>query len=415
MKIVDVICSKGKGGFFYDDQMAIRHGAKHDGFMYAGEPETPGFRAIRQASESISVMLVLEDGQIACGDCVAVQYSGSGGRDPLLSADVYIPYIERVIVPRLIGREMTSFRELAEEFDTMKDPETGKAVHTAIRYGLTGALLDAVARSKRKLMAEVIAEEYGTTVSDRLIPIYAQSGDDRYDNVDKMLMKRVDVLPHGLINNVEEKFGAKGEILLDYIRWITDRIEMLGIDDSYNPIFHFDTYGTPGLAFGETAYREIADFMEQASEIVGGRRIRFEFPIDGGSKQKTIKHVSELTKEIRRRNLNVDIVNDEWCNTFEDIKEFIAAEAGTVIHIKTPDLGGINNAIEAALYCREHGFGAFMGGSCTETEVSGWIAAHMAMATDPIQTIARPGMGVDEGFMICYNEMQRILAQKKQN
>jgi len=32
------------------------------------------------------------------------------------------------------------------------------------------------------------------------------------------------------------------------------------------------------------------------------------------------------------------------------------------------------------------------------------------MATQPVQILAKPGMGVDEGYMIVYNEMQRILA-----
>ena len=32
------------------------------------------------------------------------------------------------------------------------------------------------------------------------------------------------------------------------------------------------------------------------------------------------------------------------------------------------------------------------------------------MATQPDQILAKPGMGVDEGYMIVYNEMQRVLA-----
>ena len=39
-------------------------------------------------------------------------------------------------------------------------------------------------------MAEVVAEEYGTKVSEEMIPIFTQSGDDRYLNADKMIMKR---------------------------------------------------------------------------------------------------------------------------------------------------------------------------------------------------------------------------------
>ena len=73
MKIVDVVCSAGRTGFYFDDQRAIKAGAGHDGIFYVGQPVTEGFSAVRQAGESISVMLVLEGGQIATGDCVAAQ------------------------------------------------------------------------------------------------------------------------------------------------------------------------------------------------------------------------------------------------------------------------------------------------------------------------------------------------------
>lgn len=63
MKIVNVVCAPGRTGFFFDDQKAIKSGAKSDGAAYIGQPVTSGFKSIRQAGESISVMLVLEDGQ----------------------------------------------------------------------------------------------------------------------------------------------------------------------------------------------------------------------------------------------------------------------------------------------------------------------------------------------------------------
>lgn len=95
MKIVDVVCAEGKTGFYFDDQKAIKMGAGHDGFFYTGKPVTEGFTSIRQAGEAISVMFVLEDGQVAYGDCAAVQYSGAGGRDPLFLAKDFIPVIEK--------------------------------------------------------------------------------------------------------------------------------------------------------------------------------------------------------------------------------------------------------------------------------------------------------------------------------
>jgi methylaspartate ammonia-lyase len=102
MKIVKVVCAPGRTGFYFDDQMAIKQGAKMDGFFYDGAPETSGFTAIRQAGESISIMLVLENGSIAWGDCAAVQYSGAGGRDPLFLAEDFIPVIMRDIQEALL-------------------------------------------------------------------------------------------------------------------------------------------------------------------------------------------------------------------------------------------------------------------------------------------------------------------------
>jgi methylaspartate ammonia-lyase len=106
----------------------------------------------------------------------------------------------------------------------------------------------------------------------------------------------------------------------------------------------------------------------------------------------------------------VEIVADEWCNTLEDIKYFADNKAGHMVQIKTPDLGGINNTIEAVLYCKAKGIGAYQGGTCNETDRSAQVCVHCAMATRPDQILAKPGMGVDEGYMIVYNEMQRILA-----
>ena len=64
MKIVDVICSAGRTGFYFDDQRAIKQGADHDGVFYIGNTVTPGFTSIRMPGESISVQILLEDGQV---------------------------------------------------------------------------------------------------------------------------------------------------------------------------------------------------------------------------------------------------------------------------------------------------------------------------------------------------------------
>lgn len=409
MKIIDVVCSAGRTGFYFDDQRAIKQGAGHDGMFYTGAPVTDGFRSVRQAGESISVMLILEDGQIAWGDCAAVQYSGAGGRDPLFLAEDFIPVIDQYIKPQLVGKEANDFRGLCAMMEAIT--VEGKRLHTAIRYGVSQALLDAVAKATGRMMCEVVADEYGCTVSDKAIDIFTQSGDDRYMNADKMIIKGAQVLPHALINNIDEKLGRKGEKLAEYVAWLRDRILAMRHDESYLPVFHIDVYGTIGAAFGNNNYEAMADYIEELGKIAKPFHLRIEGPMDCDCDRETqMTALAGLTAELDKRGCDVELVADEWCNTLEDIKLFADHKAGHMVQIKTPDLGGINNTIEAVLYCKERGVGAYQGGTCNETDRSAQVCVHCAMATQPVQILAKPGMGVDEGYMIVYNEMNRILA-----
>ena len=408
MKISKVICAPGRTGFYFDDQAAIKAGAAHDGAMYEGEPMTPGFTGVRQAGEAISVMLVLEDGQIAWGDCAAVQYSGAGGRDPLFLAENFIPLIEGEVAKHLVGRELDSFRGLAEEIDHME--ADGKRLHTAIRYGVSQAILDAVAKAKKLNMCDVVADEYGLDVSLEPLKIFTQSGDDRYTNADKMIMKAADVLPHGLFNHVEEKLGQKGEKLLEYIKWLRDRISTKAPHPGYKPVLHIDVYGTIGMVFGNSSYRAMADYLKTLEEAARPYHLRIEGPMDSGSREAQMKDLAGLTALLDQEGIDVELVADEWCNTLEDVIYFADNKAGHMIQIKTPDLGSVHNTVEAVIYCKQKGVSAYQGGTCNETNRSAEVCVQCAMASQPEQILAKPGMGVDEGFMICNNEMRRVLA-----
>jgi methylaspartate ammonia-lyase len=408
MRIVDVVLSKSYTGFFFDDQKAIKNGAVNDGFFYVGKPMIDGFSNIRQRGEAISIQLILENGEIGLGDCAAVQYSGTGGRDPLFLADDYIPFIEKHLVPKLIGLETSRFRVLAEEFDNLE--VNGKRLHTAIRYGLTQAFLSATGKTLKLTMAEVIRKEYNIDdLEFTEVAIFTQSGDDRYLNVDKMIIKEADVLPHALINNVETKLGRQGEILKDYVNWLRNRIIRHRSREDYNPIMHIDVYGTIGIAFNNDL-EKIVDYLLVLEQTAQPFKIRIEGPIDGGNKKDTIEYLKKLTSMLDERNSSLEIVADEWCNTLEDIIDFADHRAGHMLQIKTPDLGGVNNICEAIIYCNQAGIGSYCGGTCNETNISAEVSTNIAIACKANQCLAKPGMGVDAGYMIVKNEMNRVLA-----
>lgn len=406
MEIVDIILSKGLTGYYLDDKHAIQKGATLDGNYYFGETVTAGFKTIRQPGESVSFMMVLDDGQISCGDCATGQYSGIGGRDAPFFADDLIRFIEANIKPRLIGMQIETFRSASREIENMKID--GEGLHSGVRYGITQSILDAVAKKNRLTMAEIICLEYNTTPSNTIPPIFIQTGDDRYIGTDKGIMKGAEVLPHALIKNVEDEVGAQGDKLLEYAKWIKERIIKIGAKD-YRPRIHLDLYGTIGKIFNKDV-EKVVNYLEKLENAIMPYPLQVEMPIDMGSKDETVIAFTQIKKAFREKGINIKLVVDEWANTLEEIKEWADNGATDIIQIKTIDVGGVDRIIEAILYCNKKGIGSYLGGTCNETDVSARVCANVAVATSPLQMLAKPGMGVDEPLMIVENEMSRVLS-----
>lgn len=405
MKIKKLIVAPGMGGYFFDDLQAIKNGIKTDGYFLVGEPVTPGHKKVRNPGRTISIMLEMENGDVALGSCVAIQYSGVVGRDPVLNPDIYIPFIEEHVKPLIEGYDLKTFKEGSEWFDSILID--GKKIHTGIRYGITQAMLDAVALRERITQAEVVAREYNTKVIDKLIPILAQSSDLRYLNADKMIILGVPAIPQGLFNSVE-KVGTKGEKLAEYVTWLVNRIKQYG-EPGYNPIFHLDVYGIPGKVFNNDP-EVLADYFVSLEKLAAPFHLDIECPVDLGTRDDTMECMIKLCAALKKRGSTVDITADDWCNTLSDIKKFADNKAAHMIQIKAPDLGAIHNCIEAVMYCHDKGVMAFLGGTCNGTDISTRVTVNMAMATGADMVYNKPGMGVNEGYMIVHNEMQRIIA-----
>ncbi len=412
MRIEDVRTVPGLSGFFFDDQRAIKDGATQSGFAYDGQPVTDGFDRIREAGEALIVEIELADGSIATGDCAAVQYSGAGGRDPLFRAEKYRPVVEGAVADALRGQDATQFGANATMLEEMSPQRSGgDQLHTAVRYGVSQALLNAAAQAKGVTPTDVLADTYSTDPATSPVPVFGQSGDERRINAEKMLIKGVPVLPHGLFNSVE-KVGENGEGLRDYLAWLSDRATALG-PEPYSPRFHVDVYGILGKVFGPPYDRtEVTDYFETLREAAAPYPLQVEGPMDAGGRQAQITEMAELRDGLADAGVDVDIVADEWCNTFEDVQAFVDAEAADLVQIKTPDLGGIQRSAEAVLYCDGTDTRAYVGGTCNETVTSARACAHVALATDAAQVLAKPGMGFDEGYMVVTNEMRRALARR---
>jgi len=457
--ITRVLAVPAVGAYYYDDLSALQARPIPLAERYTARPVTPGFRRVREVAEAVSVGLVLDTGQVAWGDCAAVEFSGKAGRDPIFRTEGGLATIRRTVAPALQGRALTGFRELAAEVEALLEsvevirplphleedgaekewsrrelltaparwlrPErvagvepteeevTGhvteeRRLHTAIRYGVSQALLKGAALARGVTMAEVIAQEWGLPLPDAPVPIHAQSGGQRYDNADKMIARRVASLPHALVDNIPEQLGEDGNELTRYARWLKARVQELGGED-YCPTIHLDVHGALGQIF-ENNLGRVLGHLHALELAVQPYPLRVECPVMMESRAAQIQAMKTLREYVRLRKMNVQLVADEWANTLDDIRAFVDAQAVDMIQIKMPDLGSVHNTVEAVLSCQAGGVRAFLGGSCAETDLSARVAVHVALATRPDILMAKPGMGVDEGITVVQNEMARTLA-----
>ena len=433
-RISKVLAVPAAGALYFEDLSARQAGATKVGGGIA-----------RGVTEAVSVGLVLDDGQVAWGDCVAMAQSGRGGQHPSFRSADGLDTVRRAVAPALEGRALTSFRELSIEVDALieslqetrplppkpepvalesvdddvvedasrralfaaaarllrpfPDEEEGdvagsggppqeeilteqvtveRPLHTAVRYGVSQALLRAVAMARGLTMAEVVTEEWGLPRPSAPVPIHALSGPDRYLSADKMIVRRVESLPDAPIDNMKEHLGDEGVKLSSSLRWLVGRIQELASD---------------GMEFAVKPYR-----------------LRVENPVLMESREEQIDALKTLRRYVQFRKMNVQLVADEWANTLDDIRIFLDAEAADMVHIKMPELGGLHNSIEAVLACQANDVGAYLGGSPAETNLAARVAVHVALATRPQLLMAKPGTGVDEAISLVQNEMARGLA-----
>lgn len=460
-RITRVLAVPATGAYYYEDLSALQAASIPPAERHTADAATEGFAVVREVAEAVSVGLVLDDERVVWGDCVAVAYSGKAGRDAAFRAASGLETVRRTVTPALEGRTLGEFRELAAEVDGLTEavevarpmpklsaeddvPDSSRRellkaaarlltpvlderaaekarrevpvdwvreerpLHTSVRFGVSQALLQGVALTRGLTMAEVITDEWDLPRINAPVPIHAQSGSERYLNADKMIVRRVASLPHALVDNIPEQVGEDGVNLTRYLRWLKERIETLGGPD-YQPVIHLDVHGALGKIYANSLGRVLGQLYGM-DHISRPYPLRIESPVIMESREAQIEALKKLREYVRFRKLNVQLVADEWANTLEDIRAFIEAQAVDMIQIKMPDLGSVHNSVEAVLACKANGIGAFLGGSCAETDLSARVAVHVALATRPDIIMAKPGMGVDEAVSLVQNEMARTLA-----
>jgi len=449
--IVRILTAPAAGGYCIEDQSALQSSPAPLEAQHTTTSSALGVRRVREIAEAVSVGVVLDDGRVAWGDCVAD--TGKAGHGTAFRTEQGIATVHELIAPVLVGQSLTSFRDLANAVEGLvesvpvervietTEPEqasgvsrrdllTGKfllahdkgperlrtehvvviqPIHTAVRYGLSQALLAATALSRGLTPAEVIAAEWGLPLPSGPVPICALSSGDRYAEVDRVIVRRLASLGHRLGDNVPEELGSDGDKLVQYARWLKKRIqESAGAD--YHPTIHLDVHGTLGQIVDNSLGR-VLGLLYALESAVKPYALRVECPVLLSSREAQMDAMRTLRQYVHARGMQVQIVADEWVTSLDDITAFADAQAADMIQIKMPALGGAHNAVDAILACKQRGVGASLSACCADTDLSARVSIHVALAARLDAIMAKPGMGLDDAVTLTQNEMSRILAE----
>ncbi|MEJ2210997.1 MAG: hypothetical protein P8129_18430, partial [Anaerolineae bacterium] len=252
-----------------------------------------------QPAQALSIGLLLADGRITWGDCLADPTSAGG--EPTPSYDEALATLRRIVAPPLEGRELAGFRELAAEMDALTEtltvtrprqptagaddagdesegregfsrralltaparlfrgsgePEAAEEPATeqvtldrrlspALRYGVSQALLGAVALARVRPRAAVVAEEWNLDPPAAPVPLHAWCSYEAGHEIEAALRHRSASLPGATIRDVAEQMGGDGGRLTRYLQRLVARIAATG-DAAYRPAIHLDLAGALG-------------------------------------------------------------------------------------------------------------------------------------------------------------------------
>ena len=400
MKLTSLHASAGIGGYYWRDQEAIAQGAERDGFLYRGQPVTPGFDKIIQVSSTVLLTAQADDGREIHGDCATVNHAFRSGRQAAPVAAELISQAEGPLSEWLLGRSLESFRKAAAQLDSIQ--LHGKPLHMAMRYGMSQVLLQAVAAHRRVTMAEVLAAEFGLKLARTPAPLLGSCGGSWYENVDKAILRELPFFPQTAMVRLDQV-----DALPQYAAWIAERVRQMG-SPGFAPTLHYDLHGLLSLRVKDDVDAAVK-YLREVEKASGPHPVLFEDPLDAGNRGDQIALMRELRNALRKAGSGIRLIADEWCNTRADVEEFVGSGCCDLIQIKMPDLGGVDNTVMACMTCTQGGVGIYLGGSCNETDLSARVSSHVALVVDPVEFLGKPGLGVDEGVMVVTNEMTRAI------
>jgi methylaspartate ammonia-lyase len=270
-----------------------------------------------------------------------------------------------------------------------------RPLHPALQYGLTAALLQAVAGAHRVSVAEWVAKEYGLASLETAIPLQIALNDDNIQVAHSILTTHIASLGYTTgKNNHKATLGANGERLQRHIRQVAAWLQTL--EASFQPAIHLDLQEGFRDLFGNDEGKVLGALfgLEQAAKPY---RLQVQNPFWQDSLEAQLDSMTKLQNYLCIRHLKLKLVADAWVDSFDDVVQFADPTVCQMVHVELPRLGNLEAGITAVLHLKSQNQSVILSGEDTA------LTTHIALATTPTSLCGSP--------QLHYNETQKFLRQ----
>jgi methylaspartate ammonia-lyase len=386
--------------------------------------------------------LALADGFVAWGECVSAQP---------FSAKKGTACIENLVQPCLVGQSMTSFHELATKLDGLMEAvtitetsyphptmpagpsrrevlrgqweavpaaiepvveqyEVKRPIHAAIRYGVSQAILQAVAHGQQKSPIQVLRDEYGVTREITAVPLHAEINPHMPLSIQTITDSPITSVGYTISgSNPVAELGAKGEVLQRFVRELKE--QLVPTADPAQLTFHFNVRGGYGRLC-DNNLGQILGMLYGLEKTAEPFRIRVEDPLLLDNRDQHIKKMAELTTYLQLRQMSLQLVAHQGIDSAADATTFIDSHAAHMLHLDLPQMGRLDEAITAVLACQDEQVDTLLGGTPTETQLAAHISTQLALALQPTLLLAKPGYLGEAGVATMHNQMVRQIGNR---
>lgn len=272
--------------------------------------------------------------------------------------------------------------------------EIERPLHPALQYGLTAALLQAVASANRLPVAALVAKEFGVAVPETAVPLQIALNDATIQTARSILTSHVASVGYTTSkNNHKETLGAAGERLQQHVRQVAGWLPT--VDASFTPTIFLDLQGGFGDLFNNNPGKILGALfgLEQAAKPFC---LLVQNPIWLASKAEQLDQLKTLKSYLSIRRMQLKLVADAWVDSLADAELFANADSCHMVHLALPRLGNLDAGITAVLHLLANKHEVLLSGETTP------LTTHIALAARPTLLSGPP--------QLHYNQTQQFLA-----